>query len=69
MFSNYNIVFSIFVNNNNTNMDKLKKIWELIVLVNISILSLPFIIITYILIFILYQFESIWKNRKGQDNI
>ena len=50
-------------------MDKLKKIWELIVLVNISILSLPFIIITYILIFILYQFESIWKNRKGQDNI
>lgn len=69
MFSNYNIVFSIFVNNNNTNMDKLKKIWELIVLVNISILSLPFIIITYILIFILYQFESIWKNRKGKDNI
>jgi hypothetical protein len=50
-------------------MKDLKKIGELIALIIISIFSLPFIIITYILIFILQQFESIWKNTEGEDSL
>ena len=68
MADHYNI-FYIFVLYYNTTMDELKKIFELISLIILSLLSLPFIILTYLLIFILHFFESIWKDTQGKDNI
>ena len=50
-------------------MAELKKIFDLISLIIIAILSLPFILLTYLLIFILQFFESIWKDTQGKDNI
>jgi len=68
MANHYNI-FYIFVLYYNTTMDELKKIFELISLILLSLLSLPFIILTYLLIFILQFIESIWKDHQGKDNI
>jgi len=68
MANHFNI-FYIFVFYYNTNMAELKKIFDLISLIIIAILSLPFILLTYLLIFILQFFESIWKDTQGKDNI
>ena len=50
-------------------MDEIKKISELITLIFLVIISIPFILITYLLIFILKTIESIWENTEGKDNI
>mgnify|MGYP003626551529 FL=1 len=50
-------------------MDEIKKITDLITLILLGIISIPFILITYLLIFILKSIESIWENTEGKDNI
>lgn len=69
MDANHNNNFYIFVNNYINTMDEIKKISELITLIFLGIISIPFILITYLLIFILKTIESIWENTEGKDNI